>query len=116
MAVAARSPRSGRPPGTSTRRSVDESGLPGVNEGELALLCDEAGLNQVEETALTVTVRHETFDDWWEPYTLGVGPAGAHVQGLDEAGRVALRERCRELLPEAPFHVIATAWTVRARA
>ena len=95
---------------------VDESGLPGVNEGELALLCDEAGLTQVEETALTVTVRHETFDDWWVPYTLGVGPAGAHVQGLDEAGRVALRERCRELLPEAPFHVVATAWTVRAGA
>jgi SAM-dependent methyltransferase len=95
---------------------VDESRLPGVNEGELARLTDEASLNQIEETSLTVTVEHASFDDWWEPYTFGVGPAGAHVQSLDDAGRVALRERCRELLPEAPFTVTASAWSVRARA
>jgi SAM-dependent methyltransferase len=94
----------------------DESRLPGVHEGELSRLCDEAELNRIEDGVLTVTVRHATFEDWWEPYTLGVGPAGAHVQSLDEAGRVALRERCRELLPEPPFHIIASAWAVRARA
>ncbi|MFC7596437.1 class I SAM-dependent methyltransferase [Terrabacter sp. GCM10028922] len=94
----------------------DESGLPGVHEGELSRLCDEAGLSQIEDGVLTVTVRHATFDEWWEPYTLGVGPAGAHVQNLDEAGRVALRDRCRELLPEPPFYILASAWAVRARA
>jgi SAM-dependent methyltransferase len=94
----------------------DESGLPGVHEGELSRLCDEAGLSQIEDGVLTVTVRHATFDEWWEPYTLGVGPAGAHVQTLDEAGRVALRDRCRELLPEPPFYILASAWAVRARA
>jgi ubiquinone/menaquinone biosynthesis C-methylase UbiE len=96
--------------------TVDESMRPGVNEGELARLCDEAGLHHIEETSLAVTVEHATFDDWWEPYTFGVGPAGAHVQSLDEAGREALRERCRELLPEAPFTLTASAWTVRAQA
>jgi SAM-dependent methyltransferase len=94
----------------------DESGLPGVHEGELAHLADEAALNQIEDGVLTVTVRHATFEEWWEPYTFGVGPAGAHVQSLDEAARVALRERCRELLPEPPFFVMASAWAVRARA
>lgn len=94
----------------------DESGLPGVHEGELAHLCDEAGLSRIEDGLLTVTVRHATFEEWWEPYTFGVGPAGAHVQGLDEEGRVALRDRCRELLPEPPFYVMASAWAVRARA
>ncbi|MBC9822576.1 methyltransferase domain-containing protein [Terrabacter sp. MAHUQ-38] len=94
----------------------DESGLPGVHEGELAHLADEAALNQIEDGVLTVTVRHATFEEWWEPYTFGVGPAGAHVQSLDEATRVALRERCRELLPEPPFFVMASAWAVRARA
>lgn len=94
----------------------DESHLPGVNEGELPHLFDEAGLNRIENGVLTVTVRHASFDEWWEPYTLGVGPAGAHVQSLDEAGRNALRERCRELLPEPPFHIIASAWAVRASA
>lgn len=93
----------------------DESGMPGTREGELARLCDEAGLNQIEDTALTVTVRHPSFEDWWEPYTFGVGPAGAYVRSLDEVGRMRLREHCRELLPEPPFHIMATAWAVRAR-
>jgi SAM-dependent methyltransferase len=94
----------------------DESGRPGVREGELASLCDLAGLTQIEDTALTVTVRHPSFEDWWEPYTLGVGPAGAYVQGLDAKGRIRLRDHCRELLPEPPFNILATAWAVRARA
>jgi SAM-dependent methyltransferase len=94
----------------------DESGMSGVHEGELARLCDQAGLNQIEDTALTVTVRHPTFEDWWDPYLLGVGPAGAHVQSLDEVSRVRLREHCRDLLPEPPFYIMATAWAVRARA
>ncbi|GAA2496869.1 class I SAM-dependent methyltransferase [Terrabacter carboxydivorans] len=94
----------------------DESSMPGAREGDLARLCDEAGLNQIEDTALTVTVRHPTFEDWWGPYTFGVGPAGAHVLSLDDVARVRLREHCRELLPEPPFYIMATAWAVRARA
>ncbi len=64
---------------------------------------------------LTVTVRFASFDDWWEPYTLGVAPAGVHVGQLDEGGRQALRARCAELLPPAPFEVTASAWNVLAR-
>jgi SAM-dependent methyltransferase len=94
----------------------DESGRPGTREGELAHLCDQAGLSQIENTALTVTVRHPTFEDWWVPYTFGVGPAGAHVRSLDEMARVRLRDHCRQLLPDPPFYIMATAWAVRARA
>jgi hypothetical protein len=45
-----------------------------------------------------------------------VGPAGAYVAGLDDAGRARLLERCTERLPSAPFTIDASAWTVRARA
>ena len=55
-----------------------------------------------------------TFDDWWEPFTLGVGPAGAYVTALDDAGRERLRNRCVEVLPPAPFEIAASAWTVTA--
>jgi SAM-dependent methyltransferase len=89
---------------------------PGSSEGSLAQLFDEAGLAGVEEDLLTVTVRHETLDDWWEPFTLGVGPAGDYVKALDQSGREALRARCAQLLPEPPFWVMASAWAVRARA
>jgi hypothetical protein len=80
------------------------------------LLFDAAGLTDIEDTSLMVAVRHETFEEWWEPYTLGVGPAGDYVESLAPDRRAALREHCRELAPDAPFHVLATAWAVRARA
>jgi SAM-dependent methyltransferase len=93
----------------------DESKLAGSREGHLAELFDAAGLREVEDTALSFRVEHATFDDWWEPYTLGVGPAGAYAAALDPERRDELRERCRELLPEAPFVLEAAAWAARGR-
>ena len=95
---------------------ADESDLPGAREGDLERLLHEAGLGDVEERLLTVEVEHGSFDEWWEPFTLGVGPAGAYVQGLAEDARDRLRERCRELHPDAPFAVSASAWAARGMA
>ena len=92
---------------------ADESDLPGAREGDLERLLQEAGLGGVEERLLTVEVEHRSFDEWWEPFTLGVGPAGAYVQGLAQDARDRLRERCRELHPAAPFAVSASAWAAR---
>ena len=93
-----------------------ESDLPGTRAGHLVELARAAGLADVEDTRLTVEVAFASYADWWAPYTLGVGPAGTYVAGLDAPHREALRERCAELLPEAPFALTASAWTVRARA
>jgi len=43
----------------------DESDLPGAAEGSLAELFRAAGLSQIEDAVLSVTVAHPTFD---EPY------------------------------------------------
>lgn len=91
----------------------DESHLPGVSEGHLLQLAEEAGLVEVGRVPLTVHVHYETFDEWWEPYTLGVGPAGNHVAGLDEGARERLRNHCRELLGPGPFEIEARAWSVQ---
>lgn len=95
---------------------TDESGLVGSREGDLAGLFESAGLREVDETALTARLEHPTFEEWWEPFTLGVGPAGAYVAGLDEDRRAELRERCRSALPEPPFVIAARAWTARGLA
>ena len=92
---------------------MDESWWPGARESHLAQLMSDAGLVEVEETVLTISVEHRTFDEWWEPYTLGVGPAGAYAAGLDAARRDELRERCRSMLPAAPFELTASAWAGR---
>jgi hypothetical protein len=84
-----------------------------VREGHLAELFGEAGLAHVESATLTVSVRHPTFEDWWEPFTAGVGPAGAYVRSLDPERRVRLRNRCREGFPEEGLTVTARAWAAR---
>lgn len=93
----------------------DESDLAGAREGHLSELCEAAGLEHIEPTTLTVRVRFATFTDWWEPFTLGVGPAGTYVAQLDESRLDILRTRCEQRLPSAPFEVSASAWGVRAR-
>jgi SAM-dependent methyltransferase len=88
----------------------DESGLAGVREGALAELFARAGLGAVQPGALTVRLPYASFDDWWEPFTLGVGPAGAYMASLPPERRAVLRERCRELLGAGPGEISATAW------
>ncbi len=92
----------------------DESARAGVREGHLEQLFAAAGMTDIVPTTLTVAVRYPTFDAWWEPYTLGVGPAGELVAGLDDDRRAALRARCAAMLPSAPFDVTGSAWSVRA--
>ena len=70
----------------------DESKLAGSGEGQLTELFRAAGLHDVEETALPVSVEHPSFEDWWAPYTLGVGPAGGYAAGLDSERQAELRD------------------------
>jgi len=93
----------------------DEAQLAGAREGHLGLLFREAGLGEIEESVLAVDVTHSSFEEWWEPFTLGVGPAGAHTAGLDPQRQAELRERCRQMQPAAPFVVTAKAWVARGR-
>ena len=95
---------------------ADESTLAGSREGHLGELFHAAGLHEIEESTLSVTIPHPSFDEWWEPFTLGVGPAGGYAAGLDSERRAELRELCRELLPAAPFDLTARSWAARGRA
>jgi len=92
-----------------------ESDLAGVRDGDLASLCAQAGLRDVRPSSITVRVGHGSFDEWWEPFTYGVGPAGAYAAALPAAHRAALRERCRQLMPTAQATLSASAWTVVCR-
>jgi len=95
---------------------ADESTLPGVREGDLARLFGEAGLRSVESTVVSADLEHPDFDAWWQPFTEGVGPAGAYVAGLPPERRVELREACRAALPDGAFIVVARAWAARGEA
>jgi SAM-dependent methyltransferase len=76
------------------------------------------GLEAVENDTLVVEASYRDFDDYWDPFTGGVGPAGAYVSSLEPDRREALREECRRRLgnPDGPFTLSATAWAVKGRA
>ena len=96
--------------------AIDESRLPGARRGHLGDLFEEAGIRDVERTELVIRRDHPSFDEWWQPYEAGVGPAGVYVAKLDDAQRNRLRERCRELLPSGAFTLEFVAWAARGHA
>ena len=92
--------------------------MPFCTSDELDLLWREVGLADVETGELVVTRSYASFDDFWEPFTFGVGPAGAYCVSLDPPARAALREECFRQLgsPAGPLDLTARAWLVRGTA
>lgn len=84
----------------------------GSREGDLTALLTHAGLHDVREVTILAQARYADFDDWWEPFTLGIGPAGMYCRALEPADRQALRQACRRQLerPDEPFTLTARAW------
>ncbi len=68
-----------------------ESQLAGASEGHLGQLFREAGLHEIEEGVLAVTLEHSSFEDWWEPFTLGVGPATMRAASAPKGRRSCAR-------------------------
>ena len=93
--------------------AVDESLLSGARAGHLEELAVAAGLEGIHGGELAVSRDVDGFDAWWEPFTRGVGPAGAYLAGLDARRTAALRDRCRAALPPGPFTLTGVAWAVR---
>jgi len=91
----------------------DEALLSGAHKGHLTEIFEAAGLHDVKEDSIAVDVVHPTFEEWWEPYTYGVGPAGDYVQRLDDDARARLESVARARLGNGPFTVTATAWAAR---
>ncbi len=92
-----------------------ESFLIGSRDGELVELLQAAGLHDVEQTVMSAPVEHADFESFWEPFTHGVGPAGAYVSRLDPDRLAKLRAACRALIPGEPFTIDAKAWAARGR-
>ena len=92
--------------------------MPFCSRDELEQLWREVGLGDVESGELVVARSYASFDDFWEPFTFGVGPAGTYCVSLDLPARAALREECFRQLgsPAGPLDLTARAWLVRGTA
>jgi SAM-dependent methyltransferase len=93
----------------------DERDMPGVREGHLVELSESAGLTGIESSTLTVTVGFTSFDQWWDPFLLGVGKVGAYLRQLDPTQLTTMRDHCAAVMPSPPFTVEASAWCIVGR-
>ncbi|HEX2285729.1 MAG TPA: methyltransferase domain-containing protein [Mycobacterium sp.] len=93
--------------------SRDERYMPLCPHGALTDLWRSRGLQNVEEQPLTVDTKFSSFDDYWQPFLSGQGPAGRYVMSLDESARDALENRLRSRLAVLGLSLRARAWAVR---
>lgn len=94
----------------------DESERAGTHQGRLLELFELAGLSDTEETTLTASIEHATFEDWWEPFKLGVGTAGSYLMGLDPDRQAQVEVIAREIIAPLPYLLTSRAWAVRGTA
>ncbi len=91
----------------------DEKHMPLCRAGELAELFRTAGLVDVREERLEITSHFTSFEDYWNPFLDGQGPAGTYVATLAEGQRAALRDRLKALL--LPRMAAGGGFNLRAR-
>lgn len=96
--------------------AVDQSRLAGARPGHLVELFEAAGIGDVTGSELHASRDYAGFDDWWGPFTEGIGQATAYLARLDPERREAMRARCRALLPTGSFTLTAVAWAARGTA
>ena len=95
---------------------IGEQRRPGVTQGDIAERFRRAGLEDVQDGHLEATADYTSFEDFWEPFTYGVGPAGQHLVSLAPDGQARVREGCRHALPSGAFSLTARAWYARGTA
>jgi SAM-dependent methyltransferase len=85
----------------------------------LRALWAEAALGEVHTTALDFDMRFSCFADYWEPFGLAQGPAGAYLRSTSARVRDEIERELRSKLlagkHDGPFTLSARAWAIRGR-
>ncbi len=90
--------------------------FPDCRPEKLAAMAEAAGLEAVRTDAIEALTVFPDFDDYWQPFTLGAGPAPGYCAKLPAEAREALRARLDADLPRNEGGAIvltARAWAVR---
>ena len=95
----------------------DERRMLLCKHGNLAKLWHASELRSVEERPVTIEMEFSSFDDFWQPFLEGQGPAGVYTVSLGESAREALKSRLLDRLwggaADEPLMLPARAWAVR---
>lgn len=82
----------------------------------LAGICHAAGLVSPVVEALDIETMFPDFEAFWQPFTLGAGPAPGYCTSLPPDRQAALKARLADMLgSDGPVRLVARAWAVKAR-
>ena len=90
--------------------------FPLCSPAALTKLFQEAGLLHAEARPIDISTDFKNFDDYWQPFLSGQGPAPGYVTSLSEEQRSRLRERLLSSLPTAvdgTIPLVARAWAIK---
>ena len=90
-----------------------ERRMAGTAEGDIVKRFKRAGLEDVAGGTLVARADYAGFEDFWEPFTFAVGPAGQYLHSLPSEQRERVHQACRAALPDGPFSLDARAWYAR---
>jgi SAM-dependent methyltransferase len=82
----------------------------------LVELWSSAGFKAVEVTRIDIPTPFAHFEDYWQPFLGGQGPAPAYVAALDASAQIALRDHLQARIPvqdDGSLALIARAWAIR---
>ena len=81
----------------------------------LAEICRDADFRSVAVEPIEIETVFPDFGAFWQPFTLGAGPAPGYCVNLAEDHRAALKARLADALgTDGPIRLIARAWAVKA--
>jgi len=82
----------------------------------MAELCIEAELVETVVASIEIATEFPDFEAFWQPFTLGAGPAPGYCMSLPEDQRDALKALLSEQLVQAgPIKLAARAWAIKSR-
>jgi len=90
--------------------------FPESNSAGLMRWFDNAGFTGTGVQPLDIATQFRDFDDFWQPFLGGQGPAPTYVQSLEPSRRRQLRDRLRDVLPvgdDGSIALAARAWAAR---
>jgi len=92
--------------------------FPTSNADGLKRLFETAGFASIETSPIEITTHFRNFNDYWQPFLGGQGPAPSFVLSLDEAEKNKLRNALEARLPIKPdgsISMVARAWAGKGR-
>lgn len=80
-------------------------------------LVKNAGLRVLAHSPIQAPTVFKDFDDYWQPFTLGAGPAPGYCMSLEPDHRERLRQKLDDTLPrqeDGSVRLMSRAWAVKA--